>query len=388
MASRKSFLIFFNYDEKWIGGAYYLLNLIKGLTLLPAKQQPLIYVCISQEREKQFLKETGYKNIIIKKTSPAYSKPEKVVNRISRIILSRNIIVKDINKKINKLPVNTCFINYYQLSHVINLGFPISKIFCWIPDLQDRVLPNFFSEQEIEERAGYYKLAIDTKVRLLFSSKSSAIDFVHSFGETENTKVIVPFAVFHTSFENLDIEHLKRKYDIPAKYFIISNQFWKHKNHLVIINAANTIKNILKENLVKFIFTGKEYDYRNPDYLNELKELIKSNGLDTYFSFLGLIPRNEQLKLMSHSIAVIQPSLFEGWSTVVEDAKAMNQLLILSNIDVHQEQANENCIFFDPNNPAQLALIIKQQLKNRQSVKRIDYSLNKKKFAEKFYQNI
>ncbi len=47
------------------------------------------------------------------------------------------------------------------------------------------------------------------------------------------------------------------------------------------------------------------------------------------FRFLGFIDRGEQLQLMKNSIAIVQPSLFEGWSTVVEDTKAMQSCNII-----------------------------------------------------------
>jgi len=34
----------------------------------------------------------------------------------------------------------------------------------------------------------------------------------------------------------------------------------------------------------------------------------------------------------------VQPSLFEGWSTVVEDARALGKPIVLSDIPVHLEQ--------------------------------------------------
>jgi hypothetical protein len=36
-------------------------------------------------------------------------------------------------------------------------------------------------------------------------------------------------------------------------------------------------------------------------------------------------------------VAVIKPSLSEGWKTTVEEAKTVSTLLILSDIDVHHE---------------------------------------------------
>lgn len=65
--------------------------------------------------------------------------------------------------------------------------------------------------------------------------------------------------------------------------------------------------------------------------------------------FLGFIDREDQICLMDNAMAIIQPSLFEGWSTVVEDSKALNQNCIVSNIAVHKEQLGHQGYFFDPN---------------------------------------
>jgi glycosyltransferase involved in cell wall biosynthesis len=49
---------------------------------------------------------------------------------------------------------------------------------------------------------------------------------------------------------------------------------------------------------------------------------------------------------MRGSIAVLQPSLFEGWSTVVEDARVVGRPVILSDIAVHREQNPPGARFF------------------------------------------
>ena len=76
--------------------------------------------------------------------------------------------------------------------------------------------------------------------------------------------------------------------------------------------------------------------------------------MSDYIRFLGVIPRDHQILLMSHSLAVIQPSKFEGWSTVVEDAKSLQAQLILSNIPVHQEQMEDKGFYFSPDNVEEL----------------------------------
>ena len=54
-------------------------------------------------------------------------------------------------------------------------------------------------------------------------------------------------------------------------------------------------------------------------------------------------------------MALINPSRFEGWSTTVEEAKSFGVPLILSDIDVHHEQAGEAARYFGLDDPATLA---------------------------------
>jgi glycosyltransferase involved in cell wall biosynthesis len=62
--------------------------------------------------------------------------------------------------------------------------------------------------------------------------------------------------------------------------------------------------------------------------------------------FLGVVPRADQRAILGCCAAVVQPSLFEGWSTVVEDAKAVGRPIFLSDIAVHREQlADEESLF-------------------------------------------
>jgi len=39
--------------------------------------------------------------------------------------------------------------------------------------------------------------------------------------------------------------------------------------------------------------------------------------------------------------------LFEGWSTTVEEARAMGAPMVLSDLDVHREQMGEQATYFD-----------------------------------------
>ena len=88
------------------------------------------------------------------------------------------------------------------------------------------------------------------------------------------------------------------------------------------------------------------------------------NKLNNNYRYLGVVPYKDVMSLMFHSVAIINPSKFEGWSSSVEQAKSMGKKIILSNINVHKEQNPQRKIFVNPNNYNKLASIMINVWKN------------------------
>jgi hypothetical protein len=102
---------------------------------------------------------------------------------------------------------------------------------------------------------------------------------------------------------------------------------------------------------------------------------------------MGIIPRNEQLLIMKHSQAVLQPSLFEGWSTVIEDAKSLQVPVVASSLLVNIEQLGNDGVFFDPYNPEELAIILlNYPERNLSDIFYADYNKRIKTAARNFIQ--
>jgi glycosyltransferase involved in cell wall biosynthesis len=136
------------------------------------------------------------------------------------------------------------------------------------------------------------------------------------------------------------------------------NQYWKHKNHKVVIDALK----LLKERggpIPYIVSSGGKDDYRNPDYFSELMNYLGENNLEDHYLYLGKIPYIEVLGLMKIAGAMINPSRFEGWATTVEEAKMLGQKLYLSDIDVHREQA-PNATFFSPDSASELSALLQK----------------------------
>jgi glycosyltransferase involved in cell wall biosynthesis len=140
---------------------------------------------------------------------------------------------------------------------------------------------------------------------------------------------------------------------LPDKFIYLPNQIWQHKGFDTAFRALGILR---KQGLAPtLVCTGNPQDYRNDKYFDELQEIIVEHGLGDQIVFLGMLPRATQLQIYRRAALTLQPSRFEGWSTSVEDARALGRPILLSDIDVHLEQAPAHATYFRVNDPADLA---------------------------------
>ena len=230
----------------------------------------------------------------------------------------------------------------------------------WIPDLQHCFLPDLFDPTEIETRNEMFRKQSEAGL-IVFSSETSRDEFQNQYpGAASELKVWSFCSNPGKDLFLVEPSQAVEKYMLPERFFLVANQFWKHKDHAIVVEALVRLKN---EGLsVPVVFTGALQDYRGTGHVDQFLQAIQRGGIHDSVYLLGFLDREEQLHLMRSALAVIQPSRFEGWSTVVEDCKALGQRLILSDLDVHREQAPPNSVFFPVGNSSELAKKIRDFL--------------------------
>jgi glycosyltransferase involved in cell wall biosynthesis len=82
---------------------------------------------------------------------------------------------------------------------------------------------------------------------------------------------------------------------------------------------------------------------------------VREAGVEDRFLTVGTVPYKDLVAVMAGSVAVINPSRFEGWSTTVEEAKSLGKLVLLSDLRVHREQAPQRSCYFAPDDVEGLA---------------------------------
>jgi glycosyltransferase involved in cell wall biosynthesis len=237
----------------------------------------------------------------------------------------------------------------------------------WLPDFQYVHRPDFFSVEEIRKRFRYEKRLARFSKRVILSSEEARRDFEKVLPQYSDKARVIHFSSLITEQDvTCDVDPgVKFKVHLP--FFIVCNQFWKHKNHLLVLEAVALLKKLTTRKF-QVVFTGPLHDFRNPTFFDEVLERINRLGVGEECDILGQIPRPDVLRLMCQSLCVIQPSLFEGWNTVVEECRALGVPVLLSDIAVHQEQAQEEGLqatFFDPVAPEDLAQLMLSVLEGK-----------------------
>lgn len=217
----------------------------------------------------------------------------------------------------------------------------------WIPDFQHLHLPEFFGPTDLERRDTAYRRLAEKATVVMLSSQAAHDDFARFAPNQAHKGRVVPFPSLLV-FEQLPADPVttRNKFNLPEKFALIANQFWAHKNHALVVQALARLRKTGTK--IPVVMTGLPSDHRDPANKNfsSLLQAIASAGLHDQIFILGMVSYNDLVNLMRTAALVIQPSRFEGWSTVIQDAVALGRPLLCSDIKVHREQVPNALGFF------------------------------------------
>jgi glycosyltransferase involved in cell wall biosynthesis len=221
-------------------------------------------------------------------------------------------------------------------------------------------MPRFFPEHEIRGRDTAFAQLIQDAPRVVVSSQDAYRDLMRWFPADPGKISVLSFTtVAGAGWFAPDPAAVARELGLPRKYLMFPSQFWVHKNHRCLFEAIRLVKESCPD--IALVCTGRMHDHRFPEYGDELLAETKRAGLEGRIHCLGLIERQKQIQLLRASAAIVQPSFFEGWSSLVEDARALGKRIYVSDLPIHREQEPPDAQFFNPESPEELARLIAQE---------------------------
>ena len=361
-------------SKEWMGGLNYFNNLLFAIDSLNNKELQ-IFVFVGKKTDEDIKNMFRKYATVIEDRIFDRKSLKWFLMKLEQKIFKTNFLLENILKKYD----------IQVLSHSSITKFKNIKTINWIPDFQHIHLPQMFSKKEIENRDKSFIQIIKESDVVVLSSFDALTDLKNFSSEYQNKARVLQFVsqpnsrYFELNENNKN--NVLKKYDIKDDFFYMPNQFWKHKNHVTVFTAINELK---KDGIqICVVCTGHLADYRNKTYIDEIKNFIKINNLEKNIKLLGLVEYEDVFALIKFSKAVINPSLFEGWSSTVEECKSVEKNMILSDLDVHKEQY-PNATFFERNSVESLKNILKKYKKENIDSNIESLEIRTKKFADTY----
>lgn len=334
--------------KNWIGGYNYLLNLLTALADEFPDQVRVVMMAGTDVPDAELSPFQAIRNCTCVRV-PSLRIAERLRKFASTVLLGREA---GISRILDAHHVDVVF------EAGVFLGWRLGRpVIAWIPDLQHRGLPHLFSRSLWWRREVIHRLKIAGGRTVMLSSEDSRTVFCRHYPAYALATRVVRFAApLPSSVGREPARAVADRYGLPTQYFFMPNQYWIHKNHALVVEALMILRGRGVEATV--MATGHQFDPRNRKHFPALQAAVREAGLDRQFLMPGVVPHEDMTPLMEASVALINPSLFEGWSTSVEEARSLGVPMLLSDLAVHREQAGSDAIYFDRHSAGALANVI------------------------------
>ena len=161
-----------------------------------------------------------------------------------------------------------------------------------------------------------------------------------------------------------------------------------YQNNLNLVSAKKLAKKRIKKQLV---YTGSLYPHKNivlvlkalkklPKYQllvvgsrdvfqTQVRKLVARYKVKRQVRFLGYVPDQKLIKLYQESLALVQPSLSEGFGLTGIEAMASGTAVLASDIPIFHEIYQDHAFYFDPKDPTSfLSALEKVEFAERESI--------------------
>jgi len=142
--------------------------------------------------------------------------------------------------------------------------------------------------------------------------------------------------------EKSQIAAILKKYKIQSPYFInTSSVWWERKNLIRLIEAFDLFMSKTRD--CQLVITGN----KGPSY-EKMQELIHRKNLEHKIKLLEYVDRMDIPLLLSGALALVFPSLHEGFGLPILEAMSCGCPVITSNVSALPEVAGDSALFINP----------------------------------------
>ena len=216
-----------------------------------------------------------------------------------------------------------------------------------IHDLMHRYESGFSesaSSSEYRSRERNYRAMTKWCAGILVDSEVGREHVHESYGTSMDKLYSLPFVppgYIYKSVSNTEKEGLRKKYNLPGKFFYYPAQFWKHKNHELLIKGLHLALEECPD--MHLVFSGgrkNNYEY----IMGHIDDL----GLGGSIHTIGYIPDDEMSAMYHCAHALIMPTFYGPTNIPPLEALASGCPVAVSRIYGQPEQLGDASLNFDP----------------------------------------
>ncbi|MBW4426028.1 MAG: glycosyltransferase family 4 protein [Nostoc desertorum CM1-VF14] len=185
----------------------------------------------------------------------------------------------------------------------------------------------------------YIPQVINQAQHIICNSQATAKDITNFYGIPANKITPIPLAHDRTHFSPLNLP--------TRNYFLYIGRQEPYKNIQRLISAFAALPSCKDYEL----WLAGPSDRR---YTPILKAQVEQLGITNQVKFLDYIPYSELPKIINQAIALVFPSLWEGFGLPVLEAMACGTPIITSNLSSLPEVAGDAAILINPYNTGEI----------------------------------
>jgi len=187
----------------------------------------------------------------------------------------------------------------------------------------------------------FYRLVIRQQIEkssvIVTPTEAVKRQIISKFGAKYNDKIVfIHEGVNYEILDNKDKNVIKK--DTQKSFFIYVGNFYPHKNVESLVKAFS-----LSKTKADLLLIGPQ-DY----FSGRLRRQITSLGLDDRIKFIFRANKTELIYFYKNALALIHPSLSEGFGLPIIEAAYFNLPVIASDISVFRELMGKDYTSFDP----------------------------------------
>ncbi|KON86329.1 hypothetical protein AF332_05515 [Sporosarcina globispora] len=189
-------------------------------------------------------------------------------------------------------------------------------------------------------------------------------------------------AIFDQAPAKDTMKGVKQKYQLPDTYAIYPSSYNPHKNHLNLLKAILILREKYNTT-IPLVLTG--YADKSNGIYQSVLQFIRERSLEKQVWVLGYVPPEEMPSLYWNSSFLVFPSLYEGFGIPLVEAFKTKTPIVCSNKGSIPEITDHAALYFNPENPEEIALkmmellnpLTRKQLSEKSSLRSRHFSWKK-----------